>query len=79
VHYRLENHIGAGVKLGTTGVDFDQRLISLGPNAAVRFAGAATFPRQIPVPRGEKMLDWQFDRLGVARHIMCHVHVSLMY
>lgn len=62
---KLENHIGAGVKLGTTGVDFDQRLISLGPNAAVRFAGAATFPRQIPVPRGEKMLDWQFDRLGL--------------
>ena len=52
------------MRLGTSGVEFDQRLISLGPNAAVRFAGAAHFPRQIPVPEGEAPLDWEIDRLG---------------
>lgn len=61
---RLENHVGSGVRLGTTGVEFDPRLISLGSSAGVRFAGAAHFPRQIPVPEGEKLLDWQVDRLG---------------
>ena len=53
------------MRLGTSGVEFDQRLISLGPNAAVRFAGAAHISRQIPVLEGEKALDWQIDRLGV--------------
>ena len=57
--------MGSGVRLGTTGLEFDPRLISLGSDAGVRVAGAAHFPRQIPVPEGEQLLDWQIDRLGV--------------
>lgn len=64
--------MGSGVRLGTTGVEFDPRLISLGSNAGVRFAGVAQFPRQIPVQEGEKLIDWQVDRLGaLVRHLEC--------
>ncbi len=62
---RLDNHVGSGLRLGTTGVEIDQRVISLGPNAAVRFAGMAKFPRQLPVKEGEQLIDWQIDRLGL--------------
>ena len=46
-------------------MEIDQRVISLGPNAAVRFAGMAKFPRQLPVKEGEQLIDWQIDRLGL--------------
>jgi hypothetical protein len=62
---RLDNNVGSGLRLGTTGVEIDQRLIKLGPNTAVRFAGVAKFPRQLPVKEGEKLIDWQVDRLGL--------------
>ena len=62
---RLDNNVGSGLRLGTTGVEIDQRLISLGPSTAVRFAGVAKFPRQLPVKEGEPLIDWQVDRLGL--------------
>ena len=69
--------MGAGLRLGTTGVEVDPRLISLGSNAGVRFAGAAQFPRQIPVQEGEKLLDWRVDRLGALHARELHMCRSI--
>jgi hypothetical protein len=62
---RLDNHVGSGVHLSPSGIDFDQRIVTLGQGTSVRFAGHAAFPRQLPVPEGKQLLNWDVDRLGL--------------
>lgn len=62
---RLDNSVGSGVHISPSGVDFDQRVVRLGQATSVRFAGHASFPRQIPVPEGAPLLNTQVDRLGL--------------
>lgn len=62
---RLDNTVGSGVHISPSGVDFDQRVVRLGKQTSVRFAGHASFPRQIPVPEGTPLLNTQVDRLGL--------------
>jgi hypothetical protein len=63
--FRLDNMTGTGVHLNLQGVNFDQRVISLGKDTSVRFAGHANFPRQLPAPEGKPLLDWDVERLGL--------------
>lgn len=61
---RLDNSVGSGIHLSPSGIDFDQRVLRLG-SAQIRAKGSARFPRQLPVPEGKPLLDWEVDRLGL--------------
>lgn len=62
---RLDNHVGSGVHLSPSGVEFDQRVVTLGRDTSVRFGGRVLFPRQIPVPEGRPLLECDVERLGL--------------
>lgn len=65
VKCRLDNKAGSGIHIGTSGVEFDERVVALGRNAEARFGATVGFPRQIPVMEGEQLLNWDIHRLGL--------------
>jgi len=54
--WQARNQLGSRLRLRMVGVDIKQRVISIGSNAARRFAGMARFPRQLPIKEGEHVL-----------------------
>ena len=65
MHRRLDNKAGSGIHIGTSGVEFDERVVALGRNAEARFGATVGFPRQIPVMEGEQLFNWDIHRLGL--------------
>lgn len=61
---RLENNVGR-VRLSPTGIDFDERVLPLGKGTSLRAAASVLFPRQIPVPEDQPLLDCRIHRLGL--------------
>ena len=41
------------------------QVVTLARDTSVRFAGRAQFPKQVPVPEGRPLLDWEVSRLGL--------------
>ncbi|KAF8072590.1 Cbwd1 [Scenedesmus sp. PABB004] len=50
---RLDNDVGTGVHLTPTGVEFDERRLTLGKSTEVRAGATLRFPRSLPVDRDD--------------------------
>eukprot|EP00775_Hariotina_reticulata_P007043 gene7043-7257_t len=50
---RLDNDIGTGIHLTPTGVEFDERRLTLGNSTEVRAGATLRFPRTLPIDRDD--------------------------
>ncbi|WIA08490.1 hypothetical protein OEZ85_007925 [Tetradesmus obliquus] len=50
---RLDNDVGTGVHLTPTGVEFDERRLTLGKSTEVRAGATLRFPRTLPIDRDD--------------------------
>ena len=62
---RLDNCVGTGVHVTPAGIEFDEQVVALGPNVALRGAAGIQFPRQLPVEEGRNPLNLNVSRLGL--------------
>lgn len=53
VMVRLDNDVGTGVHLTPTGIEFDERRLTLGNSTELRAGATLRFPRSLPVDRDD--------------------------
>lgn len=60
---------GTGAHLSTSGLEFDEKVLRLGPDCALRLAASVDFPREYPPPRldDEGGLRLNIKKLGVKK------------
>ena len=57
--------MGTGVHVTPSGIEFDEQVVTLGPNVSLRGAAGIQFPRQLPVEEGRNPLNLNVSRLGL--------------
>lgn len=60
---------GTGAHLSTSGLEFDEKVLRLGPDCALRLAASVDFPREYPPPRHDDdgALRLSIKKLGVKK------------
>jgi len=59
---------GTGAHLSTSGLEFDEKILRLGPDCALRRAASVDFPREYPLPEiDEGPLRLKIKKLGVKK------------
>jgi len=59
---------GTGAHLSTSGLEFDEKILRLGPDCALRLAASVDFPREYPLPEiDEGPLRLKIKKLGVKK------------
>mmetsp|Transcript_31971 Transcript_31971/g.80762 ORF Transcript_31971/g.80762 Transcript_31971/m.80762 type:complete len:276 (+) Transcript_31971:206-1033(+) len=61
---RLDNRAGSGLHFSPMGIELDERILALNATTSIRVAAGIGFPRQIPMPEGDKF-GWRIHRLGL--------------
>lgn len=58
---------GTGAHVSTWGVEFDEKILRLGDDCALRLAASLDFPREFPPPRDQGPLQLNVKKLGVKK------------
>lgn len=61
----MDSCIGSGLQVGPGGIEFDEQVVTLGPNVSLRGAAGIQFPRQLPIEEGQNPLNLKVSRLGL--------------
>mmetsp|Transcript_55149 Transcript_55149/g.175421 ORF Transcript_55149/g.175421 Transcript_55149/m.175421 type:complete len:291 (-) Transcript_55149:202-1074(-) len=65
VGIRLFNPVGSGLHLTPSGLEFDERVLKIGDQSALRLGASVDIPHSLPVEEGDSLLNFDVHRLGL--------------
>mmetsp|Transcript_28684 Transcript_28684/g.80758 ORF Transcript_28684/g.80758 Transcript_28684/m.80758 type:complete len:117 (+) Transcript_28684:823-1173(+) len=61
---RLDNVAGSGLHFSPSGVELDEKVVTLGTSTSIRVAAGVNIPRQVPVTDDDR-IKFKIHRLGL--------------